>query len=179
MLGTSIFSAFEAETPAWRKLAKWLTMTLVTLIPYRFVGHWALLFPATIGATGLVVHWWYCRRHQIHPLHVVWGLTVAVEPPELETRVAILMKKAEIEHICHAAFALLPASRLAVADAVVAIRLGPVSSLSRGRISRDGSDPIFGWCAPESAANEVEHQHGNQRCANPAALLSRLTRAYE
>lgn len=30
---------------------------------------------------------------------VVWGLTVAVEPPELETRVAILMKKAEIEGI--------------------------------------------------------------------------------
>ncbi|MBV1905722.1 MAG: chromosomal replication initiator protein DnaA, partial [Pseudomonadales bacterium] len=29
----------------------------------------------------------------------VWGLTVAVEPPDLETRVAILMKKAEIEGI--------------------------------------------------------------------------------
>jgi len=28
-----------------------------------------------------------------------WGLTVAVEPPELETRVAILMKKAEQSHI--------------------------------------------------------------------------------
>lgn len=28
-----------------------------------------------------------------------WGLTVAVEPPELETRVAILMKKAEEENI--------------------------------------------------------------------------------
>ena len=28
-----------------------------------------------------------------------WGLTVAVEPPELETRVAILMKKAEQEGI--------------------------------------------------------------------------------
>jgi chromosomal replication initiator protein len=29
----------------------------------------------------------------------VWGLTVEVEPPELETRVAILMKKAEAEQI--------------------------------------------------------------------------------
>ncbi|MDG2461340.1 MAG: chromosomal replication initiator protein DnaA [Luminiphilus sp.] len=28
-----------------------------------------------------------------------WGLTVAVEPPDLETRVAILMKKAELSHI--------------------------------------------------------------------------------
>lgn len=28
-----------------------------------------------------------------------WGLTVAVEPPELETRVAILMSKAELSHI--------------------------------------------------------------------------------
>ena len=28
-----------------------------------------------------------------------WGLTVAVEPPDLETRVAILMKKAEQSHI--------------------------------------------------------------------------------
>jgi len=29
----------------------------------------------------------------------VWGLTVEVEPPELETRVAILMKKAELEGV--------------------------------------------------------------------------------
>ncbi len=29
----------------------------------------------------------------------VWGLTVAVEPPELETRVAILLKKAQIEQV--------------------------------------------------------------------------------
>ena len=29
----------------------------------------------------------------------VWGLTVEVEPPELETRVAILMKKAEAEQV--------------------------------------------------------------------------------
>ena len=28
-----------------------------------------------------------------------WGLTVAVEPPEFETRVAILMTKAEQSHI--------------------------------------------------------------------------------
>ena len=30
----------------------------------------------------------------------VWGLTVEMEPPELETRVAILMKKAEAEGVC-------------------------------------------------------------------------------
>jgi chromosomal replication initiator protein len=29
----------------------------------------------------------------------IWGLTVAVEPPELEHRVAILMKKAEVEQV--------------------------------------------------------------------------------
>ena len=29
----------------------------------------------------------------------VWGMTAAVEPPELETRVAILMKKAELEDV--------------------------------------------------------------------------------
>ncbi|MCL4165523.1 UNVERIFIED_CONTAM: hypothetical protein GTU68_010509, partial [Idotea baltica] len=29
----------------------------------------------------------------------VWGLTVEVEPPELETRVAILMKKAEADQV--------------------------------------------------------------------------------
>lgn len=28
-----------------------------------------------------------------------WGLTVAIEPPELETSVAILMKKADLEHV--------------------------------------------------------------------------------
>ncbi|MGC8697889.1 MAG: DnaA ATPase domain-containing protein, partial [Halothiobacillus sp.] len=28
-----------------------------------------------------------------------WGLTVAVEPPDLETRVAILQRKAELSHI--------------------------------------------------------------------------------
>lgn len=36
-----------------------------------------------------------------------WGLTVAIEPPELETRVAILMKKAQENHIalpCEVAF---------------------------------------------------------------------------
>ena len=43
VLGPSILARFEAETPAWRKVG--------------------------LGVLGLSPHFWWCRRHGIHPLY--------------------------------------------------------------------------------------------------------------
>ena len=67
-LGTSIFARFEAETPVWRKLTKWSVLIFGTLALYAWVGHWSILFPATIFAMGTVFHFGYCRKHGIDPL---------------------------------------------------------------------------------------------------------------
>ncbi len=68
VLGPSILARFEAETPAWRKVLKWSLVTAGTVGLYRVVGHWALVVPLGLGALGLSLHFWWCRRHGIHPL---------------------------------------------------------------------------------------------------------------
>ena len=68
-LGMGVFAVFEVETSAWRKVLKWAIVILVTLGLYGWVGHWALLFPATAALAGGTVHVLWCRKHGIHPLH--------------------------------------------------------------------------------------------------------------
>jgi hypothetical protein len=68
VLGPSTLARFEAETPAWRKILKWSLVTALTLGLYEVVGHWALAVPLGLGALGLGLHFWWCRRHGIHPL---------------------------------------------------------------------------------------------------------------
>src|SRR5690349_16366850 len=68
IIGQSTFARFEIETPALRKILKWLMVTGLTLVLYRFVRHWALLFPIVMGLAGTTFHFIWCRRHGIDPL---------------------------------------------------------------------------------------------------------------
>lgn len=67
VLGTGIFAVFEVETPWWRKVLKWSVVSGATLLLARSVGHWALAVPVILGGAGTVFHFWWCRRHGIHP----------------------------------------------------------------------------------------------------------------
>jgi dolichyl-phosphate-mannose--protein O-mannosyl transferase len=68
VLGQSTFARFEIETPASRKIFKWLSIIGLTLGLYRLVGHWALLLPVGVGIAGTTFHVVWCRRNGIDPL---------------------------------------------------------------------------------------------------------------
>ena len=68
VFGQSIFSAFSLGVPAWQKILKWLALIAITLGLYRFIGHWALVFPAVTGLGGMAAHFTWCRRKGIDPL---------------------------------------------------------------------------------------------------------------
>jgi hypothetical protein len=69
--GHACFAVFEVETPAWRKLLKWSMLTGLTWLVYRAAGHTAIAVPLGLGAVGLAVHYWWCARHGIHPVHAL------------------------------------------------------------------------------------------------------------
>lgn len=66
--GPAVFAAFELETPWWRKILKWTLVCVITLGAYRFMGHWALAIPISLGAAGTTFHVIWCRRNHINPL---------------------------------------------------------------------------------------------------------------
>ena len=68
VLGSSVFAAFEVETPAWRKILKWSILIGLTIGLYEPIGHWALLVPVVLGGIGGTVHWTWCRKNGIDPL---------------------------------------------------------------------------------------------------------------
>ena len=65
ILGQSSFARFEVETPPARRIFKWSMMSVVTVLLFRIVGHWALLFPATMAVVGTTFHILWCRRNGI------------------------------------------------------------------------------------------------------------------
>lgn len=71
VVGAGIFSPFEVETPAWRKMLKWAIVISITLGLYSWVGHWAILVPIVLGLFGLAFHFLWCARNQIHPLRAL------------------------------------------------------------------------------------------------------------
>ena len=68
LVGTETFAVFEIETPAWRKILKWLAVAAITLGLYALVGHWAATVPVGLGLLGLAFHFVWCRKHGIDPL---------------------------------------------------------------------------------------------------------------
>ena len=68
IVGQSTFARFEIETPAIRKILKWSVLSALTLLLYRFVGHWSLLLPAAMGVAGSTFHLIWCRRNGIDPI---------------------------------------------------------------------------------------------------------------
>ena len=71
ILGPAFFSVFELETSPWRKTAKWTFMSILTLILYRFVGHWSLTLPLLLAGAGTTFHIWWCRKNSIDPLRAL------------------------------------------------------------------------------------------------------------
>ncbi len=67
IIGTAVFDRFETETPIWKKVLRWTVAAVGTVVLFRFIGHWALLFPGGFALLGGVVHFSWCRRHGIDP----------------------------------------------------------------------------------------------------------------
>ena len=68
LIASSAFARFEVETPALRKIFKWLFMAAATIGLYYVVGHWSLLLPATILILGSTFHIIWCKKNGIDPL---------------------------------------------------------------------------------------------------------------
>lgn len=67
-LGSSLFDKFETETPATRKLLRWIIAAAATLGAYVMIGHWALAVLAAFALLGTIVHVIWCRVNGVHPL---------------------------------------------------------------------------------------------------------------
>ena len=67
LLGTSLFVQFEIETPAIKRIMKWLILDGLTLLLFRFIGHWCLLFPAIMLTIGTSFHFYWCKKNGIDP----------------------------------------------------------------------------------------------------------------
>ncbi len=68
LTGSAFFARFEVETPALRKIFKWLMIDIITVGLYFLVGHFALIFPLIIIAAGTVFHFRFCKQNNIDPL---------------------------------------------------------------------------------------------------------------
>lgn len=68
LLATNFFARFEAETPAFRKIIKWLIIAGATIGLYYWLGHWAAIFPVVAMIPGTIYHFNWCRKNGIDPL---------------------------------------------------------------------------------------------------------------
>ena len=69
IIGTSIFARFIIEDATWRKITKWLMIYFLTYGLYRVANHWALLIPLVSVGGGLIFHFIWAHKHDIHPIN--------------------------------------------------------------------------------------------------------------
>jgi len=67
-VGNIVFGHWEAETPKWRRVLKFVLVLGLTIAISAALGRrWAFLFLALMGVAALVVHgWWLPYRHGIN-----------------------------------------------------------------------------------------------------------------
>ena len=68
LIGSSAFARFEVETPALRKILKWLFIDTATIGLYYLFGHWALILPGVMLSIGTIFHFNWCKKNGIDPL---------------------------------------------------------------------------------------------------------------
>ena len=68
LLASNFFGRFEVETPALRKIIKWLIIDGLTIGLYYWLGHWALLFPLLAMIPGTIYHFNWCKKNGIDPI---------------------------------------------------------------------------------------------------------------
>jgi len=68
LLGTSFFARFEVETPASKKIVKWLLIHGITIGLFFLVRHYALIFPLFMILLGTTFHIRICRKNGIDPI---------------------------------------------------------------------------------------------------------------
>jgi hypothetical protein len=68
LIATSFFNHFEGETPALKKILKWVVLDGLTIGLYYWLQYWAMLFPLILLVPGMYVHFRWCRKHGIHPV---------------------------------------------------------------------------------------------------------------
>jgi hypothetical protein len=67
-LASNFFGRFEVETPAFRKIIKWLIIDAITVALFFGIGHWATIFPLIGMVPGTIYHFIWCKKNGINPL---------------------------------------------------------------------------------------------------------------
>ncbi len=67
LLASNFLGRFEIETPAFRKIIKWLIIDGITIGLYFAFGHWAAAFPIVGMIPGTIYHFIWCKKNGINP----------------------------------------------------------------------------------------------------------------
>ena len=68
LIATAFFARFEVETPAFRKIIKWLVIVGITVGLFFALQHWAAIFPIIAMIPGTIYHFTWCKKNEIDPL---------------------------------------------------------------------------------------------------------------